>query len=605
MVGGIAMRARVLECGGPGPLARRRLNHTKVPEDWRSPRPRGVFTSPNRKQAMKTSSCQWILQIALVSVSVGAWAASVAPAIRVNSLGFLPDQLKQASVAAAATNFVLIRTSDAAVVFTDSVSAPRTNADTGEALFTADFSAFTNTGVFQIEVPGAARSAPFSIGTDIYREPFVTVTRAMYLWRCGVAVSGTHQGRQYRQGICHTNDAWLDYVGGAGIRSNSLGGWHDAGDYNKYVCNAGVTVGCLFRAWEDFRPAIQKLTLALPEGGGRMPEFLAEIKWELDWLFSMQAPDGSVYHKVSTTSFGGFIMPEQETARRYFTPWSSAATADFVALLAAGSRHLREFDPAYADRCLAAARRSYAFLLAHPQNQRANLTNFSTGTYQNHDADDRIWAAAEMWDATGETNFLHDFESRVRNRDQGFEVVWDWGNVRNLGLLTYLFSTRPGREAALVESLRASLLSTAEDIVNARAAHGYARPLGERYSWGGNGTVARQTLVLHAAHRLDPKKPEYRKTALDALGYLFGRNPFGRSFVTGVGHQPPMHPHDRRSGADGIAAPWPGYLVGGPNPKATDWQDVEEDYRTNEIAINWNGALIYALAMFLEPPQQQ
>ena len=552
---------------------------------------------------MEASNCRWIIPIVLLCASVGAWGAPAAPAIRLNSLGFLPNQPKHASVSGTATNFTLIKTGDGAVVFTGSVSGPRTNADTGEALFTADFSAFTNTGMFQLDVPGGGRSATFRIGGDIYREPFVTVTRAMYLWRCGTAVASTHDGKKYRQGVCHTNDAWLDFVGEKGVHRNSPGGWHDAGDYNKYVVNAGVTVGCMFRAWEDFRPALQKVPLDLPERGGRLPEFLAEIKWELDWLFTMQVPDGSVYHKVSTTDFGGFIMPEQETAKRYFTPWSSSATADFVAMLAAGARHFREFDAVYADRCLAAARQSYAFLIAQPKNQPADLTGFSTGPYQNHDADDRLWAAAEMWAATGETNFLHDFETRARGWNQGFEVAWDWGNVRNLGLLTYLSSAREGRDAALVESLRKSLLTTADEIVKTRAAHGYARPLGERYSWGGNGTVARQTLVLHGAFRLT-QKPEYRDTTLDAVGYLFGRNPFGRSFVTGVGHQPPLHPHDRRSGADGIAEPWPGYLVGGPNPKAIDWHDVEEDYRTNEIAINWNGALIYALAMFLENPQK-
>jgi endoglucanase len=135
--------------------------------------------------------------------------------------------------------------------------------------------------------------------------------------------------------------------------------------------------------------------------------------------------------------------------------------------------------------------------------------------------------------------------------------------------------------------------------VRTRGEHGYARPLGTAYSWGGNGTVARQTLVLQAAYRISPKR-EYRETSLDALGYLFGRNPFGRSFVTGLGANPPQHPHDRRSAADQIAEPWPGYLVGGPNPRATDWHDEEGDFRTNEIAINWNGALIYALAGFLE-----
>ena len=63
-----------------------------------------------------------------------------------------------------------------------------------------------------------------------------------------------------------------------------------------------------------------------------------------------------------------------------------------------------------------------------------------------------------------------------------------------------------------------------------------------------------------------------------------------------------MHPHDRRSEGDKVTPPWPGYLVGGPHPKAASWTDVKKDYRTNEIAINWNGALIYALASLLDAP---
>ena len=47
------------------------------------------------------------------------------------------------------------------------------------------------------------------------------------------------------------------------------------------------------------------------------------------------------------------------------------------------------------------------------------------------------------------------------------------------------------------------------------------------------------------------------------------------------------------------APAWPGYLVGGGWPKAADWVDVEENYRVNEIAINWNAPLVYALAGFL------
>jgi endoglucanase len=537
----------------------------------------------------------------IYSACVFVWCGTslAAPAIRLNSIGFIPGQPKQATLTNDATRFTLVRSADGVAVFSGTVAGPITNADTGERLFTADFSAFINAGSFQLDVPGAGRSAPFQIAGDVYREPFRTVTRAMYLWRCGMAVSGTHEGRTFAQRVCHTNDAWLDLVGGGPVRRDANGGWHDAGDYNKYVVNAGVTVGCLLRAWEDFRPAIERVRLFVPEHGGRLPEFLAEIKWELDWLLTMQAPDGSVYHKVSTRDFGGFVLPERENTQRYFAPWSSAATADFGAMLAAGARHFREFDAEYAARCLAAAERSQEFLAAHPGNHRANLTNFSTGTYQTGDDDDRMWALAELWAATGRTNYLAELEQRIRGRDGRFEAAWDWGNVRNLGLLTYLFSTRDGRDTSLVAALRTNLLATADNIVRTRDEHGYARPLGTAYSWGGNGTVARQTLVLQAAYRISPQ-PQYQHAALDALGYLFGRNPFGRSFVTGLGANPPQNPHDRRSGADNVTEPWPGYLVGGPNPRAIDWRDEEGDYRTNEIAINWNGALIYALASFLE-----
>jgi endoglucanase len=51
--------------------------------------------------------------------------------------------------------------------------------------------------------------------------------------------------------------------------------------------------------------------------------------------------------------------------------------------------------------------------------------------------------------------------------------------------------------------------------------------------------------------------------------------------------------------APGAAGAWPGYLVGGGWPRATDWVDDADNYRVNEIAINWNAPLVYALAASL------
>src|SRR4029079_4606458 len=90
----------------------------------------------------------------------------------------------------------------------------------------------------------------------------------------------------------------------------------------------------------------------------------------------------------------------------------------------------------------------------------------------------------------------------------------------------------------------------------------------------------------------------YLDVAADQLAYLFGRNHYNRSQVTGLGIDPPLHPHPRPSAADASASPYPGLLVGG-GTTATGWMDDQDMYMVNEAAINRNGALVYALALLL------
>ncbi len=523
-------------------------------------------------------------------------AEPAAPAIRLNTVGYLPGRPMAASVAKVTGKFQVRRLADGAVVWEGELSPPRLNVDTGEELSTADFSALgpAQAGEYELSVAASGERVQFRIAEDLYREPFRLAARAMYLWRCGTPVHGEHAGEHFEHGPCHMDDALLDFLGQLGVQGPMTGGWHDAGDYNKYVVNAGATVGVMFRAWEDFGSAIEAVELDIPETTPRLPDFLAELKWELDWLRSMQADDGSVYHKVSAKNFGGMIAADKDADPRYVVPWSSAATADFTAMMAQAARIYLPYDGEFAEDCLDAAKRSHAFLQAHPDEHSAEQKEFQTGGYHAPDVDDRLWAAAELWETTGDPDVLIDLEKRIA-ATANVDVDWDWPNLKNLGVLTYLFSERKGRNAELVERVRKNLIAAADKIAAASKAHGYARPLGEKYYWGCNGTVARQAVVLQAAYQLTGDQA-YSHAILDGLNHLFGRNHFGRSFVTGLGERPPLHPHDRQSEGDAVAAPWPGYLVGGANPRATDWTDRMEDYRTNEIAINWNGALIYALA---------
>jgi endoglucanase len=540
-----------------------------------------------------------LMLILALAPAVMTRAASAQDArIRLNTIGFLPDHQKRASIAAQCSDFSILDDASGAVVFRGKSSGPVHNQDTNEDLCIADFSELKRPGVYHMEAQGAGRSSAFRINADAYNVAFHAATRAMYLWRCGGAVRSVHNNTTYSHAACHLDDAWLDFVGGGHARRDSAKGWHDAGDYNKYVVNAGVTVGIMLLAWEQFGSRIEKIKLDFEESKSGLPDYLNEIKWELDWLLTMQAADGSVYHKVSTKAFGPAMQPEQEKTERYFAPWSSAATADFVAMTAMAARVCERYDKQYARRLLGAARRSYAFLLAHTENHQADLKGFSTGAYQTKDDDDRLWAAAEMWQTTGERASLSDFETRARAFANKFSADWGWSDVKNLGMLAYLSSEREGRDQDLVRQIKQALVETADGIVRARDAHGYARPLGMTYYWGCNGGVANTTILLQSANRIAPKR-EYVETTLDAIGHLFGRNYYSRSFVTGLGANPPVNPHDRRSMEQPGAQTWPGYLVGGGWPKATDWKDEAPLYRVNEIAINWNAPLIYALASVL------
>ncbi len=538
-----------------------------------------------------------------------AAADEAVPSICLDSIGYLPESTKRATVAdPGIDSFQVQNVVTGAEVVRGRLKPIVAGTDGNRKIFVADFSELRQPGAYVLAIPGGNTSASFVVAEDAFNWPFYCVARGMYLWRCGTAVAGEFGDHTFQHAACHLDDALLDPAGGlAGERKDGVGGWHDAGDYNKYTVNAAFTAGMMLTAWEHFRDRLEGLNLNLPESDNALPDVLDEIRWELEWLLKMQAENGSVYHKLSTLKFGGRGLPDKEKAPRYYSPWGSAATASFAAVMAQAARVYHPFDEEFAARCLAAAEKSFEFLRAHGGDHRPDQSAFATGGYDSPDTDDRLWAAAELWETTGKPEYLHDLEQRVQARSVSargpsstLDSDWDWGHVRNLGVFTYLLSERDGRDPAVVARVRDDATRTADAIVDTAGRHPYARPLGNRYYWGSNGTVARQAMNLEVAHRISGNL-KYRAAMLDALHYLFGRNPYGRSFVTGLGHAPPLHPHDRRSGGDDVDMPWPGYLVGGPWPKATDWHDVVEDFRTNEIAINWNGALIYALAAFVEP----
>jgi endoglucanase len=507
-------------------------------------------------------------------------------------MAFIPDRAKRATLPGPASPFAVLR-EDGSIAFEGTTIGPL-EGDTGVELSVADFSPLRESGAFQLKVPGVGNSVRFRIAPDAYNEALRAVLLGLHGQRCGAAVHFSYRGSDFSHGECHKQDAWMDYVGRAEVRP-SLGGWHDAGDYGKYTVNGAFSAAMMLKAWEHFGAQLNAVDFL--DEPSELPDFLAEVAWQLEWLLSVQLEDGRASHKVTAQNFESLeVAPHEDSQKRYYAPAGTAPTASLVAVLAQAARVYETLAPDLAARSLDSARRGWAYLAAHPEDQKPDLSAFKTGGYGTDDPDDRLWAAAELWETTGEAEFLTAFELQATGR--AVRLDWDWSNLANLGLFTYLESERAGRNPELVAALEQSALGIADEIVGNAERHAYGRGVGSKYYWGINGVVARTVMNLQVAYRLDAR-PEYLDAAVQQVDHVLGRNHYGRSQVTGVGHHPPLFPHHRPSVADTAAAPWPGLLVGGAHPTPSDWVDESTDYRTNEVAINWSTALIYALAGFL------
>jgi len=429
----------------------------------------------------------------------------------------------------------------------------------------------------------------------------------MYGLRCGSAVSFEWQGDEFQHGACHLGD-------------DAPGGWHDAGDYGKYTTNGSFSLAMMLVAWEHFREKLEPIELDIPERGGNLPDFLDECRYQVEWLLAMQDPEtGAVYDRLTpfcescTAQRQPFdpmnSMPESTTSLRKLAPISTPATADFAGVLARAARVFEPYDAELAAKARDAALAAWAYLVANPAAVAPTNVKY-TGYYLTGDQDDRLWAAAEIWATTGDAEALATFEAR--STMIGARTDWDWSDVQNLGIYTYILSEREGRDPERVAAIGTQLLAQADVMADTAEKHAYGRSLGTIYYWGINGIIARSIMNFVVAERLttdEEKQARYRGMSGYQLDHLFGRNFYGRSFVTGIGFDPPQQPHHRPSVADAVAAPWPGLLIGGPSGQsqdgmtvglaATSWKDEASNYTTNEVAINWNGALVYALAAFL------
>ena len=553
-------------------------------------------------------------------------------AIRLNQVGFYPGAPKAAFVVGAARDTFYVVTADLKdTVFTGLLGPRRATALSSDTTRAADFSALRTPGEYVDLVPGLGASYRFAIRPRVLEELARGALKAFYFQRASLALEPRYAGRWSRaaghpdtQVLVHPSAASAGRPAGTVI--SAPGGWYDAGDYNKYIVNSGITVATLLSLYEDFPAYVRTLDVDIPESGHGVPDLVQEALWNLRWMLTMQDPsDGGVYHKLTEPRFEGFVRPAEARSPRYVVQKSTAAALDFAAVMAQASRVLRSFEsrlPGLADSALTAAVHAWSWARHHPDvfydQERLNQQfepHIETGTYGDRDVrDEFIWAATELGVTTRQDSFF----TAVPVFPDSSAPLPNWRQVRTLAYYT-LARFRAGLPPAVAGDrarLERTLVRAADDLMQLASRTAYGTLMGGRaadFIWGSNSVAANQGIALVVAYRLTGD-PSYLRHALSNLDYLLGRNATGYSFVTGFGSRTPLHPHHRPSAADGIDAPVPGLLVGGPNPGRQDgcaypvtapdkaYVDDVCAYASNEVAINWNAPLVY-LAAALEALQ--
>ena len=168
---------------------------------------------------------------------------SFAGTLFVNQAGYSPLLPKFVYYNANADSFFIIESGTETIHFKGAFQLfTSSDAATGMMMYQGDFSSFTKAGTYYIRTNTNDVSYQFSISPGVYEDVWKKSLKAFYFQRCGFPLTSLNAGI-YSRPACHTADAMFHSTTGESGIHLSPRGWHDAGDYGKYIVNAGISAG--------------------------------------------------------------------------------------------------------------------------------------------------------------------------------------------------------------------------------------------------------------------------------------------------------------------------------------------------------------------------
>jgi hypothetical protein len=410
----------------------------------------------------------------------------------------------------------------------------------GENVYQMDLSAL-KTGRYHILVMNLGRSDSFNVGGDGVHALYYDTLRAFFHQRCGQELAPPYT--TFTKPACHTEVYESGYLVGSDTYTprpgeairQFRGGYHDAADFDVFTYHLRSTAQML-GAYEYAPKVFKDGDLNIPESGNGIPDVLDEADWALFSYRDTQHEDGGV-----PLGRGNDQDAIRDWARSHhgqrptfglFPPEPSSST-EYAAVAAQFARLIRPYDAAKAERYVASARRALAWAEAQPDS----------GPPEKGGKLFVAWAAAELYSTTGDEAYNDTFKRLYRDGLMK-GIHWKLYPTAPICLWPYTVCARAGVDKKIQAELRANQIRSADSIVKETQKPAYRvgrGPAADGNGWGNLNGGGRYADPCLRAYMLTHEQKYLDAACLNA-DFQLGANPLSKTFITGEGARPPLHP---------------------------------------------------------------
>lgn len=540
-----------------------------------------------------------LLIILVLNCSIFLTAQERTSYIRNNTVGYLVNDQKIAVIGSEdnleGQLFYLVNVENTEKpIYTGTISPSRGNDNTPfNYNFTCDFSTFKTEGKYKIKLADGTLSYPFVIGAlNEYRNALELVLQFFRSQRCGNTDPLLHEP-------CHLNDA--------NALIDASGGWHDAGDYIKFMITTTYsTIELITAADYAITYGFEKVMSDVSPRNG-IPDLFEEARIGLEWILKMTSDyaSGNYYYQVSGEEDHEYWrIPESDditgvvgNPRSLHKGWGGNLLGRSAAALSIASRVFRKIDKEFADYCIERAEALFADRSKYENVQKSIPANFYS---ESEWLDDMVLGAAELYQTTGRSEYLNYAKENVIKLN-GSGISWN-----GCDYLAYAACLKANIEPAVCRSKMKEILDMAQKKLNEDVFY-----LSSEYTWGTTAlfTADAQKAIMYYYLTSDSS---YLSIAAAERDYLLGRNSWGVSFVVGLDAVFPTNLHSQ---IDSLSGEQKGAVVGGPAEKAS-WKrtfptlqikndkfkkfqsnvvyyDNRQDYYCNEAALDYASPSVF------------